>query len=443
MKIRQFISVFSLCMLSLSSLLAQPVNYRFDFGEGVPAKGYLKILPEDKYTSEKGFGFISGTELVSVTRHGKDILRTDYITSKQPFYFSVDIPDGDYNVTVYLGDEEGTSSQTIRVECRRLMVHQLATPEKMVVAKQFTVHKRSVVINGKEKVLIKESEKDYLHWDNQLTFEFNGTNPKICGLVIEKTAKPITVFLAGNSTVVDQVREPWAAWGQMIPSFFVPGKVVVANYGESGETLKAFQREKRLDKIWSMAKKGDYLFIEFAHNDQKSGINFVDPFTSYTAMLKEYIAEARKRGIHPVLVTSMLRRNFDDQGKIVNTLGDYPEAMRRCGKEMGVTVIDLNAMSRVLYETWGPKESLKAFVHYPANTFPGVARELKDDTHFNPYGAYMLARCVASGITDQHLGISKYLKEKFRHFDPSKPDLPDSFVWPLSPQVGALKPEGN
>ena len=100
----------------------------------------------------------------------------------------------------------------------------------------------------------------------------------------------------------------------MFPRFLISSKVVVANYAESGETLKAFKGEKRLDKVWSMIKPGDYLFIEFTHNDQKPGANHLDPFTTYKETLKEWIAEAGKRNVTPVLVTSMHRRNFDSTG---------------------------------------------------------------------------------------------------------------------------------
>jgi lysophospholipase L1-like esterase len=192
-----------------------------------------------------------------------------------------------------------------------------------------------------------------------------------------------------------------------------------------------------------MAKPGDYLFIEFAHNDQKPGVNHLDPFTTYKATLKEWIDETRKRKVTPVLVTSMHRRNFDSLGHIINTLSDFPEAMRQTAKEEHVMLIDLNTMSKILYEAWGPDKSLKAFVHYPAHTFPGQDTELKDNTHFNPYGAYGLARCIVQSIKDQHLPFAKFLKKDFPPFNPAKPDLVEKFYWPLSPLTSSLKPDGN
>jgi lysophospholipase L1-like esterase len=190
-------------------------------------------------------------------------------------------------------------------------------------------------------------------------------------------------------------------------------------------------------------KAGDYLFIEFGHNDQKQKGEGVGPFTSYKRDLKFFISEVRKKGGIPVLVTSMHRRNFDSTGHIVNTLGDYPEAVRQTAKEENVALIDLNAMSKVLYEAWGPEKSIKAFVHYPANTFPGQKTELKDNTHFNTYGAWQIAKCIMKGIKDAKLDIGKYLRKDITAFDPAKPDPIEKWSWPLSPMVTSSKPDGN
>jgi lysophospholipase L1-like esterase len=406
-------------------------------------KGYTQVLPSTVYNAQTSYGFDFGSTVTSRNYGGPDALKSDYITSDKPFYFSVKLPEGNYNVKVILGDKEGESETTIKAECRRLMVEKAQTAKGKFTSQEFTVHvKDSIIRTTNSKVRIKPREVAYLHWDDKLTLEFNNTAPKLCALEITPAKGVTTVFLAGNSTVVDQAEEPWAAWGQMIPAFFKPGKITIANYAESGETLKAFKAERRLEKIWSMAKPGDYLFIEFAHNDQKPGGNHLDPFTTYKATLKEWITEARKRNITPVLVTSMHRRNFDSTGHIINTLLDYPEAVRQTGKEEGVAVIDLNAMSKTLYEAWGPEKSIKAFVHYPANSFPGQKAAIKDDTHFSTYGAYQLAKCVANGIKQADLPIAKYLKDMPK-FDPENPDSVENWDLPMSAFIGAKKPDGN
>lgn len=180
-------------------------------------------------------------------------------------------------------------------------------------------------------------------------------------------------------------------------------------------------------------KRGDYLFIQFTHNDQKQGSAYVEPFTSYKEHLKRFISEARSRGATPVLVTSMHRRTFGEDGKIQNSLGDYPEAMRHTAREENVALIDLTAMSKVFYGALGPEESKKAFVIYPAGTFPGQNQELKDNTHFNSYGAYELAKCIVEGIKAARLDLAKFLIGDTPAFDPARPDLPTAFRLPPNP----------
>ena len=145
----------------------------------------------------------------------------------------------------------------------------------------------------------------------------------------------------------------------------------------------------------------------------------------------------------PVLVTSMHRRSFDSAGHIINTLLEYPEAMRQTAKEENVSLIDLNAMSKTLYEAMGPGRSLKAFVHYPANSFPNQPEELKDNTHFSPYGAYQLAACVMSSILKQDLPLARFIRKDIKPFDPNKPLPFATFYWPPSGFKPAIVPDGN
>jgi lysophospholipase L1-like esterase len=434
--------------LTLScSLQAQQTSFKFDFGSGKVAPGYIQITSDLKFNYQIGYGFDQHSIVESKDRGG-DPLTSDFITSDKPFYFSVKLPDGNYDVKVIIGDKLENTSATIRAECRRLMVDKATSMKGKTTTANFTVHVKDSLIrdaagNVVKKIRLKDREVGYLHWDNLLTLEFNGANPKICAVEITPNKTAPTIFLAGNSTVVDQDREPWAAWGQIIPSFFEGKKIAVANYAESGEALNSFISAKRLEKILSLMKAGDYLFVEFGHNDQKQKGEGVGPFTSYKRDLKFFISEVRKKGGIPVLITSMHRRNFDSTGHINNTLGDYPEAVRQTAKEENVTLIDLNAMSKILYEAWGPEKSIKAFVHYPANTFPGQKTELKDNTHFNTYGAWQIAKCIMKGIKDAKLDIAKYLRKDIPPFDPAKPDPVEKWNWPLGVMVTSSKPDGN
>jgi lysophospholipase L1-like esterase len=231
------------------------------------------------------------------------------------------------------------------------------------------------------------------------------------------------------------------SWGQMIPSFFKSGKVVIADNAVSGSTLGAFIGEKRLQKIMSVIKPGDYLFVEFAHNDQKPGAH-EKPYTTYNNLMKRFIDSARAYGAIPVLVTSTSRRFFDSTGHVKNTLGDYPAAMRYEAKKDDVPLIDLNTMTADLYNALGPDKSRELFVQFPAGTFPGQVKELADNTHFNDFGAYELAKCMVEGIKKAKLGIAKYLKDE-PVFNPSHPDDFKKWDLPLTPMYTSIKPLGN
>jgi lysophospholipase L1-like esterase len=445
-----FFSLFAfVCSASFAQQKAASTNTRkFDFG-GKAAGGYTSVKASNKYSAETGFGFEGTATVKDVSAGGKDALSDAYVTSDKPFYFSVKVPEGNYNVKVILGDKNGTSDVAVRAECRRMMINRLQTKKGEVKTVEFTLHIRDSLIRNASgvysKVRLKPRERVYFHWDDKLTLEFNGPQPKVDAIEITPaTSNVVTMFLAGNSTEVDQAEEPYSAWGQMIPSFFVPEKVVVANYAESGEALSSFIAERRFEKELSLMKAGDYAFVQFGHNDMKQRGPGVGAFTTFKKDLKYFIAEVKKKGAIPVLVTSMQRRSFDSAtGKIRETLGDYPEATRQTAKEENVALIDLNAMSKTMYEAWGPKESVKAFVHFPANTFPGQTKPLADDTHFTPFGAYEISKIIVKGIRQNVPALAKFIKPGTPDFNPAKPDNFSSFYWPYSPSTASVKPDGN
>lgn len=432
-------------MLFICSLMfAQQTTFKFDFGGERIQSGFIPITPTSKFDKKKGYGFMDISGLKSVDRSG-DPLTGDFITSDKPFYFSVVIPEGNYDIRLNLGDSKGTSETTVRVENRRLMLENVKTKKGEVADKTISVHVKDSIIrnqNGDEIgiVKLKPRERKYLHWDNLLTIEFNDKAPKVCTLIIQPNKTATTIYLTGDSTVVDAQYEPWASWGQILPYFFVPNEVVIANYAESGETLKAFEDRHRIDKIWNEIRPGDYLFIQFGHNDQKSGNSTK---SGYRKRLKEWIHKAKQLNAIPVLVTSMNRRVFDENNKIVNTLDDFPDAMREMAKEENVFLIDLNTMSKTLFEAMGPEPSKKAFVYYPANSYPNQPDILADDTHFNAYGAYELAKCVVKSMVEQKLPLSKFVSKNYKDFDPNKPDSVEKFHWPESIFMESLKPDGN
>ncbi|QMV18013.1 rhamnogalacturonan acetylesterase [Granulicella sp. 5B5] len=368
-------------------------------------------------------------------------------SSDKPFFFSIAATDGNYQVTVKLGGT-APSTTTVRAESRRLFVDELSLPAKGSKKVIFNVNVRTAVIAGAAKagdrpveVRLKPREIGALDWDNKLTLEFNGEHPSVRSITIKRVDDVPTVYIAGDSTVVDQDKEPWAAWGQMLPVFF-GAKIVIANEAESGETIKSFVGERRLAKVESTWKRGDYLLVQFAHNDQKPGRGFV-PIPEYKDLMRRFIADARAKGVTPILVTAMNRRKFDAAGKIVQTLGDYPQATREIAAEQHTGLIDLNAMSKTLFETLGDAGTLHAFVHYPANTFPDQPEELHDDTHFTSYGAYELARAIVQTIRDQGMPLKKYLRPGIPPFDPAHPLPFSEWHLPSSPFVSTTTPYGR
>lgn len=364
--------------------------------------------------------------------------------SERPFYFSVPVEDGNYKVTVTLGNKKKAAQTVVRAESRRLMVENCVTKKGKFETYSFIVNKRSQEIPGGGKVSLKPRELDYLNWDSLLTLEFNGAAPAVQRICIEPDTTATTIFLCGNSTVVDQELEPWASWGQMIPRWFTD-KVAISNHAESGLTVRTFLDGHRLDKVLSMLKKGDYVVCEFGHNDQKEKRPGDGAWYHFAHGLKTFIDRVRAANGHIIFITPTQRRSFDEatHTKIQETHLDYPDAMRAVAKREGVPVIELHDMTRTFFETLGYEGSKKALVHYPANTFPGQDKPLADNTHFNPYGAYEVAKMVVMGMKQLQLPVIGELKTEWQDFDAAHPDDPDAFVWYQAQKQDVTKPDGN
>ena len=372
--------------------------------------------------------------------YGYDVVAApDKKKPSEPFYFSVRVPDGNYHVRVVLGSKKN-SNTTVRAEGRRLMMDHIVTKKaKDSVAVEFTVNKRSPLIAEGKRVKIKEREKDYLAWDDKLTLEFNGDMPAVKRIQIEPADVP-TIYLCGNSTVVDQNYEPWASWGQMITRWFGP-QVAISNHAESGLTARTFIGSFRLDKILSTLKKGDYVFVEFGHNDEKEHRPGDGAWYHYQYQLKIFVDQVREKGAEIVFCTPTQRRQFDtDKRTIKNTHGDFPAAMKMVAEKENVKVIDLNAKTKTLFEALGYEDSKRALVHYPKEVY---GKELADNTHFNTYGAYEVAKCVVMGMKELQLPFVEYLRDDWHDFDPAQPDDWQSFKWAPAPMTEATKPDGN
>ncbi len=390
--------------------------------------------------AKKGASALTPATLITDTAAGWDLHSVPTVakgvcSSDQPFYFSIPVPEGNYRVTVVLGASQA-SVTTVRAEARRLMLEKISTAAGKTVTRQFDVNVRVPDFTNADgtpgRVRLKPREIGNLDWDPKLTLEFNGTNPAFHSLTIEPLvgakAEP-TIYLAGDSTMVDQDVEPWASWGQQLPRFFLPG-VVVANHAESGESSSSFVGEQRMAKILSLIKPGDYFFVQFAHNDQKNGPDFPE---KYRAIMTDFVNQVRAKGATPVIVTAMNRDSFDADGHIKDTLAPYPQISREVAAATQTALIDLNAMSKTMFEAMGVEGSNHAFMKFKAGSYPGVDRDISDTTHFNNYGAYELSRCIVQGIRNDQLPIAKFLDPATPEFDPAKFDPFATFSLPYTP----------
>lgn len=368
-------------------------------------------------------------------------LAASLLIATAPIHKSYKVEDGNYRVTVTIGSKRQAGNTWVRAESRRLMLQEVKTKKNEFKTFTFVVHKRSPRIDDRQSVKLKDRERGYLNWDDSLTIDFCGPAPVLKDIKIERDTTATTLFLCGNSTVVDQEPEPWASWGQMIPRWW-DEHISIANYAESGERTTSFIAENRWAKVMSMAKAGDYIFIEFGHNDEKDRGPGSGAWYNFSTNLKRFIDEARAKQCNVVLVTPTARRSFRD-GHNQNTHGDYPAAVLAVSQREGIPMIDLTAMSTQLYDTFGEEGSKQLLVHYPANTFPDQPTALADNTHFNTFGAYELSKCIVMGIKQLGLPIAKYLRHDWTDFVPTSPDDPKLWNWPMVGVAEMTKPDGN
>lgn len=382
--------------------------------------------PQPVYTIENGAGY---DLLPAPTKQNPT----------EPWYFSVRVPDGNYRVTIVLGGKRAGET-TVRAEGRRLLAENVVTRKGNTKTFECTVNKRSPRIDDKTSVRLKEREKDYLAWDDKLTLEFNGAAPQVQSIHIERADDVPTIYLCGNSTVVDQPDEPWASWGQMITRWFDSG-VCISNHAESGLTARTFIGAGRLDKILTTLKPGDLLIAEFGHNDEKEKRPGDGAWYHYPYNLKIFIDQVRAKGADIVFCTPTQRRAFEADNKTIkNTHGDFPAAMKQVAEREHVPVIDLNLMTKQFFEALGYEGSKRALVHYPKELY---GRELADNTHFNPYGAYEVAKCVVMGMKQLNLPLISHLRHDWQDFDPAHPDDWQTFKWAPSRMQDIVKPDGN
>ncbi|NDV57179.1 pectinesterase family protein [Bacteroides sp. 519] len=227
-------------------------------------------------------------------------------------------------------------------------------------------------------------------------------------------SKPvITIYMIGDSTMADKSLasgNPERGWGHMLPGFF-SSDVVIDNYAVNGRSTKSFIDEGRWDEVLSKLKPGDYVFIQFGHNDQKEDeARHTKPGSTFDANLERFIKEARQKGGKPVLFTSIVRRQFDASGHLIDTHGDYLTATRNVATQMNLPMIDLNELTSQWVRLLGDKPSRKYFMWVEPGTVPAMPAGKRDDTHLNIAGGRAVAALAVQAFKEKLPELVPYIR---------------------------------
>lgn len=224
--------------------------------------------------------------------------------------------------------------------------------------------------------------------------------------------QPITIFLAGDSTMAEKLptRRPETGWAEQLQNFFDESKVRVENHAQNGRSTRSFIAENRWQAIVGKLKEGDYVFIQFGHNDSKENTDRYASPADYRKNLVRFITDAREKKAIPVLLTPIMRRRFDQEGRFQDTHGEYPGVVRVVAAEYTVVLIDMHRKSELLIRLYGAEESRRLFLQLKPIENPNYPVGIEDNTHFSPVGAKIMASLAIEGIREQKLGLQKYLK---------------------------------
>lgn len=227
-------------------------------------------------------------------------------------------------------------------------------------------------------------------------------------------AEPVTVFLAGDSTMAQKLPEkrPETGWGEMLASHFKDGKVRIDNRAQNGRSTKTFISEGRWQAILDSLKKGDYVFIQFGHNDasKDKGERYTPP-EDYKTNLIRFVDEIRAKGGNPVLLTPVMRRRFDKDGKFYDTHGEYPARVRTVAHEYVVPLIDMQRKSQAVIVKYGVEGSTKLFLQLKPGENANYPNGIDGNSHFSPLGAEEMAKLAVQGINENKLKLREYLKK--------------------------------
>jgi len=226
--------------------------------------------------------------------------------------------------------------------------------------------------------------------------------------------KKPTLFLIGDSTMANKEnpdKNPEHGWGQVLNQFFTAG-VEIQNHAMNGRSSKSFRTEGRWNTVEKQLKKGDFVIIQFGHNDQKvkDSTKFTNPYTQYRANLERYVRETRAKGAIPILMTSIVRRNFNENGVLIDTHKEYPLVVRMVANDMNVPFVDMQLLTEQLEIAYGPENSKKLHLHFKEGEEPYYPKGKDDDTHLSKLGADLEAKLAADSLKNMKTGLEKFIK---------------------------------
>lgn len=227
-------------------------------------------------------------------------------------------------------------------------------------------------------------------------------------------AEPVNVFIAGDSTAANKAenKRPETGWGEQLQKRFDEKRVRVDNHAANGRSTKTFISEGRWQSLIEKVREGDYVLIQFGHNDESpQKVNAYTPPDDFRHNLERFVAEVRAKKATPVLLTPVMRRRFDKDGKFYDTHGEYPDLTRRVAAEQKVTLVDMHRSSEKVLVKYGPEESRKLFLQLKAGENPNYPQGVEDNTHFSPLGADLMAALAVDGFREQKLKLVKFLKK--------------------------------
>lgn len=239
----------------------------------------------------------------------------------------------------------------------------------------------------------------------------------------QKTDERPTIFLIGDSTMANKapIDAPETGWGMVFPEYFFDG-VKIQNHAVNGRSTKSFRAFGHWKAVIDQVKTGDYVMIQFGHNDSKKDdtLRFAAPQTDYKQNLTRYIEEIKAKGGNPILLTPVMRRKFDGKGQFVDQHGEYPAVVRDLAQKFNIPLIDMHAKSQKAIETEGVEGSKRMFMHYDGGIFKKYPKGVHDDTHFSRYGAEIMASLAVEGLFEMGHPLRNFVKkspfeEKYTH----------------------------